>query len=299
MRQRMLAAFLLVGISLSQVAGLALAQERPAVVAVNYPLAYFAERLGGDEIDVLFDVPADRDPAFWRPSLAAIAEFQAADLIALNGAGFAAWTTKVSLPRSRLVDTSAGFSDKFISTQSITHSHGADGEHSHTGTASYTWLDFQQAAAQAEALAEAMKRRLPDLEQIDTNLDALSADLDSLAQLAEQAAEGLRLQGVIATHPRYQYFARAYDLTIEALEWPAGVMPSDAQWAELERHLESRAASVLLWEAEPPEDAVARARAMGLTSVVLSPLANRPAKGDFISQMSIALEKIVSATTRD
>lgn len=287
------------GISLTQVAGIALAQERPQVVAVNYPLAYFAERLGGDEIDVLFDVPADRDPAFWRPGLTAIAQYQAADLIALNGAGFASWTTKVSLPRSRLVNTSAGFSDSLISTESITHSHGADGEHSHTGTASYTWLDFRQAAVQAEALATAMKQRLPDIRQIDANLTALNADLESLERLAEQVGEALRQQGIIATHPRYQYFARAYGLKMDALDWSAGEMPSDEQWSDLERRVKDSGASVLLWEAEPPDNAMARAKQMGLTSVVLAPLANRPANKDFVSQMSSALEELKSAAVRD
>ena len=37
------------------------------VYAVNYPLAYFAERIGGDDVVVHFPVPAGDDPAFWSP----------------------------------------------------------------------------------------------------------------------------------------------------------------------------------------------------------------------------------------
>ena len=37
------------------------------VYAVNYPLAYFAERLGGDDVEVVLPVPAGEDPAFWAP----------------------------------------------------------------------------------------------------------------------------------------------------------------------------------------------------------------------------------------
>ena len=45
------------------------AQERPTVVTVNYALSYFAERLGGGDIDVVFPVPDGVDPSFWRPAL--------------------------------------------------------------------------------------------------------------------------------------------------------------------------------------------------------------------------------------
>ncbi|MDF1727819.1 MAG: zinc ABC transporter substrate-binding protein, partial [Sulfitobacter sp.] len=124
------------------------AQDRPVVATDNYPLAYFADRLGGGEVEVLFPVPEGTDPSFWRPGIADITAIQKADLIALNGAGFSTWSTKASLPRSRTLDTSAGFQDRLIRTDTVTHSHGEGGEHSHTATANYTWLDFTLAMEQ-------------------------------------------------------------------------------------------------------------------------------------------------------
>jgi zinc transport system substrate-binding protein len=35
------------------------------VITVNYPLAYFAERILGDAGRVSFPAPADVDPAYW------------------------------------------------------------------------------------------------------------------------------------------------------------------------------------------------------------------------------------------
>ena len=96
--------FRAIAVALTLLAGTAAAADKPVIAAVNYPLAYFAERLGGDAVEVLFPVPADRDPAFWRPKLAEIAAIQQADVIALNGAGYAGWTTKASLPRSRVAN---------------------------------------------------------------------------------------------------------------------------------------------------------------------------------------------------
>lgn len=267
-------------------ASTATAQDRPVVATVNYPLAWMAERLGGGAVDVLFPVPNGVDPSFWRPGLSDIAAIQQADVIALNGAGFAPWTARSSLPRSRIVDTSAGFSDAYISTESVTHSHGGDGEHSHEGIANYTWLDFAQAAQQAEALAAMMQRRIPDLsDTLAETLPALQADLANLDAEASAAASTLKGQTILATHPRYQYFARAYGLDIIALEWEAGAMPSEAQWAELTDKAASTGASTLIWEATPPAEALDMTDGIGLTSVILHPMANHPQETDFLTAM--------------
>ena len=281
--------------ALAVLAGAATAQERPVVATVNYPLAWMADRLGGDAIEVLFPVPDGRDPSFWRPGLSDIAAIQQADLIALNGAGFATWTTRASLPRSRLVDTSAKLSAAFIATQSVSHSHGEDGAHSHTGTASYTWLDFELAAGQAEALAAAMQRRMPDLRnRVEERLPSLLADLTALDTQARDALATLQGTTIIATHPRYQYFARAYGLDIAALEWEAGALPDEAQWQDLQDMVAETGASLLIWEAEPPQEAKERAAGMGLASIVFAPLATGPASGDFASVMRAQIEALAT-----
>lgn len=273
-------------LALAFLAGPSLAKERPVVAVVSYPLAWMAERLGGDQIEVLFPVPPGRDPSFWRPGLSEIAAIQQADLIALNGAGFATWTTRTALPRSRLVDTSAALAEAYITTESVTHSHGADGEHSHTGIASYTWLDFGQAARQAEALASAMQRRIPAVrDTVEETRVSLVSELEALDTEARALLADLNGTPIIATHPRYQYFARAYGLDIAALEWEAGAMPVDAQWNSLQDLVTRSGASVLIWEAAPPPEAIERAAGMGLSSVVFAPLATQPASGEFMSIM--------------
>ena len=42
----------------------AIAEKKLTVYTVNYPLAYFAERVGGKHIQVVFPAPSDVDPAF-------------------------------------------------------------------------------------------------------------------------------------------------------------------------------------------------------------------------------------------
>lgn len=270
--------------------GRAGAQVRPVIATDSYPLAWFAERLVGGQADVLFPVGPDVDPSFWRPGVADISAIQAASLIALNGANFAAWTARVSLPRARTVDTSASFAARYIATDTITHAHGADGEHAHTGTASYTWLDFAQAGQQAAALAAALTRVLPEAATVIATAErALAADLAALDTLArEVGAMGADLP-VITSHPRYQYFGRAYGLTLAAVEWDARVAPTPDQLQALAALVATTKARVMIWEAAPDPATRDQVAALGLVNVVMPPLANRPASGDFLSVMQMSL----------
>lgn len=269
-------------------------EEHPRVVAVNYALSYFAERLGPDEIEVDFPVPDGIDPSFWRPGIADISAIQSADLILLNGAGFSTWTTKASLPRSRIVDTSRGFSDHFIQTETVTHSHGADGEHSHTGLASYTWLDQDLAILQAEAVAAALETRgLVDADLLASRLKGLIGDLQALDDAATDLANIAQSWVLIATHPRYQYLAEAYGLNIRYLEWEAGSAPSEGQLAELRDLVAKTGAKVLLWEDNPPPNARADVRALGLAEMVFPTLAQR-VEEDYVEQFGRSIDELSS-----
>jgi len=129
---------------------------RLSVFTVSFPLADFARRIGRDLVEVSFPAPPAVDPAYWSPTPDIIVEYQGADIIVLNGAGYAGWVRHASLPRRALVDSSAGFADALITAHDdVTHHHGPEGEHSHASLAFTTWLDPRLAIEQAGAIAEA------------------------------------------------------------------------------------------------------------------------------------------------
>ncbi|MGF1446016.1 MAG: metal ABC transporter substrate-binding protein [Pikeienuella sp.] len=266
-------------------AGPASADRALTVFAVNAPLADMAARLAGDRAQIAFPVPKGRDPAFWRPAIADITAAQRADLVLLNGAGYAAWTTKATLPRGRLVDTSIAFADRLIETETITHSHGSEGAHSHIGRATHVWLDFAQARAQADAIAAALIRRMPEAQaEIAASLAALTADLDALD--VEAQAIGARLAGVplLASHPRYQYFARAYGMTIDSVAWDPQTPPEAQDWAELDALRARSGAGAMLWERVPAAETAAELAARGLEVILFEPGGDRGAV-PFIERM--------------
>ena len=124
-------------------------EEKTVVQSVNYPLHYFATRLATEAFELHYLVDPEVDPAFWKPDDAALTAFQKADLILRNGADYEKWMKTVSLPSSKMVDTSKSFAKRYIRTKGREHRHGDGTVHSHAGTAFTTWIDFSQASEQA------------------------------------------------------------------------------------------------------------------------------------------------------
>ncbi|HYF34514.1 MAG TPA: metal ABC transporter substrate-binding protein [Prosthecobacter sp.] len=268
-----------------------------SVAVANYPLQYFAERIGGDAVTVKFPAPGDEDPAFWQPDDAAIAQYQAADVILMNGATYSKWAEKVTLPAMKVVDTSKGFAKAFIEIPaSTTHSHGPGGEHSHSGTAFTTWIDFQQAIQQAEAVANALKAAKPDSAgAVDANFQALKADLEGLD--ARLVAVGKRIAGapLMASHPVYHYFARRYGLNLKSVLWEPETVPDDKAMEELKSILTNHSAKHMICEGEPAKESVTKLDALGIKSVVFDPCGNVPESGDFLTVMKANVEGLEKA----
>lgn len=269
------------------VSGGASGGEKPSVYVVNYPLAYFAERIGGESVSVRFPAPPGVDPAFWKPETSVIIDYQKADVILLSGADYAKWVAQATLPRTKVVDTSSRFKDRLIVVEgAITHSHGPEGEHSHAGTAFTTWLDLTLAVEQARAVKDALAALSPgDAEAFEDRFAALEKDLLELdAQLAEVARRKPD-RPLLGSHPVYQYLARRYGLNLKSVHFEPDEMPDEDMWKVLEELLKSHPAAWMLWEGKPLDEVESRLRSLGVGSVVFAPCGNVPPEGDFLSVM--------------
>ncbi|MBI1372170.1 MAG: zinc ABC transporter substrate-binding protein [Phycisphaera sp.] len=269
-----------------------------SVYVDSYPMTYFAQRIGGDHIDVTFPAPPDVDPAFWEPDDKAVIAYQSADLILLNGADFAKWTHTHTLPMSKAVETAGSLSDSFIIIKNaVTHSHGATGSHSHAGTDFNTWVDPVQAITQANAVADALKKLQPDhVADFEKNRTALVTDLQSLDDALKSISAGDKAKTpLVASHPVYNYIARRYGWNLRSMLWEPDAMPSDEQWAELGKLLNAHAALSMLWEDEPIAPIRERLETMGLKVIVFRPCGNRPASGDYMTEMRANIERLRAA----
>ena len=265
-----------------------LKNEKLTVITVNYPLFYFAEKIGGNTIDLQYIIPADVDPAFWNPNESALEIYQSADIILTNGANYAKWMENVSLPSSRLMNTSSSFENQLISLKSIpSHNHGPDGEHKHNGYAITTWLNFKLALKQAESVRTILVNKIPNEKTaLDENFNELKKDLEDLDEKMTLAASNLSELNLIGSHPVYQYLSKGYKLNIRSVHFEPNEVPTFEQWEQLTKLLDASKNNLMLWEDSPNSETVKKLTELNIELRVFNPCANKPVDGDFLSIMN-------------
>ncbi len=252
--------------------------------------------MGGESVAVVFPVPNELDPAHWNPDGEAVAAFQSADLVLLNGADYAKWTLRATLPWSRTAVTTRDVEGEYIEIpDAVTHSHGPEGEHAHAVLASETWLDPKLAIAQARVVKEELEKLVPDsADSIKVNFDALVADLRALdEELKSTFASSSGLW--TASHPAFSYIGRRYCLELETVHWEPHEFPSDDQWRKFEELVGVRHSTWMLWVDDPIPATVDRLRTLGVSTVVFRPAGARPDTGDFLTVMHGNVERLQAA----
>jgi zinc transport system substrate-binding protein len=265
----------------------------PLRVAATSPFAaWLAESIGGDDVQLYGLPPAGVDPHTFAPSAEQILALGGAELIVVQGAGYETWREGASLPESRVVDLSQGLD--LVAVEGRTHSHGAEGEHSHTGTDPATWMDPALVASQARrmltALEAASPRHGPDFL---ARGHALETELDRFASRLDELRDTLRVSDVAVAGQsgRYAYLARA--LGVELLPLEAEL--DDHAVGHLRRAVGTRRL-IVLWPSAPAPELLSRVPSATIW-VEVDPLeAARPSGGyDYLERMSASLGRLEHA----
>jgi zinc transport system substrate-binding protein len=266
----------------------------PLVVATTSPLgSWLVDAIGGGDVRLSEAIPRDVDHHSFQPTAEQVVALGEADLVVLQGAGYEPWREGASLPESRVVDLSAGLS--LIPVEGRTHSHGAEGEHSHAGADPATWMDpslvLEQARQVLAALEAASPERAPAFLE---RAHALETELERIAARVAEIGESLRAGDVAVAGDagRYAYLARA--LGVELLELPDE--PDSHDLGHLRRAVGGRLLVVL--RPAPPDDAL-RGRLEGAAWVELAaPLpAVGPAGIEYVEPLEAGLDRLSSAVT--
>ncbi len=272
----------------------------PRVYTTFFPTTDFARHIGGAEVEVVCPLPADADPIFWEPDAEALAAYQAADLIVLNGAGFERWVATRSLPASKIVDCARDFEDEWLSYENATtHSHGAAGEHTHEGLDGHTWLDPAFARRAVDAIESGLARCLPERTAVFAErAEALRAELDSLDLGLRALAEPLAGRPLWTNHPAYNYLARRYGWQVVNFDIDPEAPLSDDVRAQLGAALADGAPAAMLFEAEPVAELRTALEALGLRPVEFAPGEMPPegaAEGGYIALMHANIRRLQAA----
>ncbi|MDF1742611.1 MAG: metal ABC transporter substrate-binding protein [Gimesia sp.] len=273
-----------------------LAEEKqpPVIVVVNYPLEFIVKSLVGPDVKVLNPVPPGADPETWFPDDEIIQTIQEADLIVTNGANFADWVKKLSLPRSKVLKTSLFLKEDLITVPDFeVHSHGSGGAHSHAGTVAFFWLDPALLARQADAIGKKLIQLLPrEKESITANLKKLKNSLEPLNQKLDQLRSNYPGLHWFSQRPVYQYLTRRTDWKVHHLHWKKNAVPNENTWEKIKMIQKQHKVSLMLCEQKPDKKYLNELQQRGVSSIVLDPLTVKPSQGDYLTEMQRQLNQL-------
>lgn len=274
--------------------------QKPKVYTVNYPLMYFAERIGSGLIEVHFPAPRNIDPAYWVPSTQNIREYQEADLIIINGLDYAKWLKYYSLPESKIVNTSKKFKKSYIETRDTTsHSHGPGGEHVHANLAFTTWIDPILAIKQAEEINFALSRLMPEHKDLfQKNFENLKSDLLEIDSGLSEVLNTYAGKPLLTSHPVYQYLGARYKLKLTNLHLEPDTVPDKAEQDKIKKMLNETDFIFILWEDNPVETSGEFFQQQGVLNVTFRNAANRPEAGDYLGVMKSNITNLNSVKNR-
>jgi len=264
------------------------------VYTVNYPLKYFTERIGGAYVEAHFPAPPNVDPAYWNPSAEIINKYQNAAVILLNGANYAKWISKVSLPTSKMINTSKNIEDKLIKVEGKeTHTHGPEGAHTHEDIAFTTWLDPTLAIAQSEVILETLTAKIPSQKSyFEQQFLELKKELLSLDTEIEKTIAQNPETFVVFSHPVYQYFQKRFKIKGTSVHWEPNKAISKANWHDFEHQVQHQKVGALIWEDEPMKASVEKLQGVEVKSIVFNTCGNTPVSGDYLTVMVANIESL-------
>jgi zinc transport system substrate-binding protein len=215
------------------------------IVVTSQPLLELTQAIAGDHAEVERVFPNGRTPRLWRPLRRDGQALQAASLILFSGSGYEPWKDRLSLPVSRIADTSAGYADLLITVpDAVTHRHGPEGEHSHAGLIWATWLDPDLLAAQVTSCRSALSRLLPDK---DANFAATAAKLNARIVEITQRLKDLKTRvpsaefRLLSDGPQALYLTRRLGCQLTYLHWDEDPELADHERQELAKAIQSNA----------------------------------------------------------
>ena len=270
--------------------------EVPSVVTALYPLAFVAERVGGDDISLTNLAAPGVEPHDLELAPQQVGSIVDADLVVYLD-GFAPAVDKA-------VDQNAA--DRAFDVGSVItlveaagddgHGHGAEDEqadqeeHSaeedpdHASVDPHFWLDPHLVGELASSLADRLAELDPDhADDFATRAGALIGELDELDHAYEAALATCDTHTLVTAHAAFGYLAARYGLeqfSVAGLEPDAE--PSAARIAEVQAEIEAEAVTTVYFEPLTSAAVVeAIAGDLGLDTAELDPIESvDPDSGD-------------------
>ena len=283
-------------------------QAKVKVVASFYPMADFAQKIGGDHVEVTNLCPAGTEPHEWEPSPTDITSIEESQVFVYNGADMEGWVKdaleSVDTQKTQVVEASDG-----IQLRAADHSHDADGdEEAEEGTHDpHVWLNPENAKAEAKNIMDALVAADPDNKaDYEANYEKYAQEFDELDAEFSQKLSQTKGKTIVVSHEAFGYLCDRYGLTQMPITGMDAEGEPDAQaMAQVIDFVRQNDVKVIFSEdLVSPKVAEQIANETGASCEVLNPIEgltdDQLAQGeDYFSVMRSNLDELVSALNQE
>lgn len=243
------------------------------VMASFYTMYDFAQKIGGDKVEVTNMVPAGTEPHDWEPSTKDLIEMEKSDVFIYNGAGMEQWVDDVleSLDTEELTSVEASKGIKLLKDNDAhehDHQHGSEND-------PHVWLDPQNAKYEMNRIKKALIKADPkNKDYYEANYKKEAAKCDELDQLYKEELAKVSKRELVVAHEAFGYLCKAYDLEQMGIEGlSADDEPDPKQMSEvIDFAKKHKVKTIFFEELVSPKVAKTIAKETGASAKMLNPL---------------------------
>lgn len=212
--------------------------NRLQVMASFYTMYDFAQKIGGEHVQVTCMVPSGTEPHDWEPSTKDITRMEQTDVFIYNGAGMEHWVSDVlaGLSNKKLISVEASQGVSLLRSaeeedghdheaahadedEEDSHEHAYDHAHEHGEYDPHVWLDPMNAKQEMKNICEAFSEADPEHgADYQANYEKWAKQIDKLDETYQTTLENLSERNIVVAHEAYGYLCRRYNLTQVSIE---------------------------------------------------------------------------------
>lgn len=228
--------------------------DQISIYTTVYPLQYFAERIGGDAVNVQSIYPPGADEHSFDPTQKAMMALADADLFFYIGLGLEGFVENAEKTLKnehvKMIPTAESITEDMLEPE---HEHDHDEEehdHDHGEFDPHVWISPVLSDSLAFSIKEALIEAVPDKKaQFEENFEALRDDLITLDRQFIDMAADAPAKTFYVSHAAFGYLADTYGLEQVAI---AGLNsqsePSQKQLAALVKNAKEQDIKYVLFE---------------------------------------------------
>lgn len=277
------------------------------VMASIHIMAEFAQKIGGEHVQVTSMVSPGVHAHSWEPDTTDITNLESADVLIYNGAGMEHWVDKVakSLENKELILIEASKGIELL--ESTAHVHGELNQQGQEDLHDpHVWLNPMNAKKQLFTIKEAFIQVDPDhANEYEQNYQQHAKAMDELDQQFRDTLAPLPRKQIIVAHQAFGYLCEQYGLEQIPIEGVfAESEPDPARMADILRFAKKHDVTTIFFE-QTASDKVAQTIAdqLDARTDVLSPIESLTDKqlangDDYISIMQQNLQALAKALAK-